>query len=137
MTWIQYLPGPVLATSSTRVMHPRFSWRFASYDVASAKCQALGRGAGRRGGPGGALQLLHAEKVRGRRAWHILLATSSNAFKPSIVVLNGTLFAAGYLKWRSTVRNLATLSKQTVRFAIQLYSMTILPSISQEWATAI
>jgi hypothetical protein len=34
------------------------------------------------------------------------------------------------------VRKFATLSKQTVRFAIQWYNMAIRPSISQELATA-
>jgi len=37
----------------------------------------------------------------------------------------------GYLKWRSTRLEFKTLSKYTVRFAIQWYNMAIRPSVSQ------
>jgi len=43
----------------------------------------------------------------------------------------------GYLTWRSARLEFESLSKQTVRFAIQWYNMAIRPSISQESATAI
>ena len=42
-----------------------------------------------------------------------------------------------YLKWRSTVRKFATLSKWTVRFAMQWYNMAIRPCMFQNLATAI